>query len=1040
MAAPLDKSVVCPVLIGRVPYLEALNHLLKQVGGGREQTILIAGEAGIGKSRLVAETKIRAAQQDYLILQGNCFELDRSLPYAPLLDLLRTLFAAHFPAEISHFLGSTAPELVKLLPELTMLLPDLAPSSPLESEQEKRRLFQALLQFFIRLNALGRADHRPPLLLIIEDLHWSDDTSLEFLLYLARQITTQPILLLLTYRSDETHSRLTHFLAGLDREHLALEWVLSRLTSAEVDAMIQTIFELGRPVYPEFLEPIYTLTEGNPFFIEEVLKVLLAAGEIFYADGAWTRKPMGELHIPRSVQDAVQRRVEKLSPTAKRLLTFAAVAGQRFDFALLQQLTQHDEDELVQLLKELIAAQLIVEESAEQFAFRHALARQAIYTKLLARERKGLHRHIAETMERLYADSLDTHLADLAYHSYEAGVWPQALAYSLRAAEKAARLFAHNEALSHYERACASAEALHLPDQLAVIYEGMANVYALRGPFHSAVESYDRALSLAPTTEKRAALRAKIGRIYALAGDERGFEILYDALHELNPTTQTNELAVANAMLGRLHHYRGQYTQAIEFLERARQLAEPLDDAPTLGDIYAYLAGAYVQLARFDKSMDWARRGVMLGERKNYPLAAALGYEFLGMASFCLGNWPDTLVLAARARELGQRIGSPDHVAWAEFCHGVALYGKGDLLAAVAAARTAVEMAEEIGDGRLAVLARARLVLVEADAGAEEAARTDAELALARADELGQTYMQSEGRWGIAYLYLRREAYERAASFYEQYIEFLAGMDNRCMPLLLGADHAEAYCGAGRLDEAAQIVAEHLTIAREAQSRHYEAVARRVQGQIFTAQGLSDEAGQAFDEAIATFTELGSRLELGRAFYHCGRLRHILGHAEAAHVDWTRARALFQETGAKPMLWRTYVALGQLDQAQGRAEEAEAAFAAARTIVAELAADISDVALRSDFLQRTTSMIPHPQPISPRRAAKREFGGLTAREREVAALIAQGQSNHEIAEALVISHRTVESHASNILTKLGFSSRTQIVAWAIAKGLAKNTE
>jgi predicted ATPase len=110
--------------------------------------------------------------------------------------LLRTLFAAHFPAEISHFLDSTAPELIKLLPELTMLLPDLAPSSPLEPEQEKRRLFQALQQFFMRLTALGRADRRPPLLLIIEDLHWSDDTSLEFLLYLARQITTQPILLL----------------------------------------------------------------------------------------------------------------------------------------------------------------------------------------------------------------------------------------------------------------------------------------------------------------------------------------------------------------------------------------------------------------------------------------------------------------------------------------------------------------------------------------------------------------------------------------------------------------------------------------------------------------------------------------------------------------------------------------------------------------------------------------------------------------------------------------------------------------------------
>ncbi len=1044
MAASLDKSVVCPVLIGRTPYLETLNQLLEQVGSGRGLTILIAGEAGIGKSRLMAEMKTRAAQGDYLILQGNCFEPDRFLPYAPLLDALRTLFAACSPTEILYHIGSFAPELVKLLPELTTLLPDLTLSPALEPEQEKRRLFLALIQFFTHLAA------RQPTLVIIEDLHWSDDTSLEFLLYLARRIAAQPILLLLTYRSDDAqeHPALSHFLAEVDRERLASEWVLPRLSSVEVDTMIQTIFELGRPVFTEFLEPIYTLTEGNPFFIEEVLKALLAAGEIFYADGAWTRKPMGELHIPRSIKDAVQRRVEKLSLAARQVLTLAAVVGRRFDFALLQQLTQpidptqdmRDETELIYSIKELIAAQLVVEESVERFAFRHALTRQAIYASLLGRERMALHRTIAETLERVYSASVEARLADLAYHFYEARAWTPALAYSLRAAERAERLFAHNEALSHYERARASAEALHLSDPLAAIYEGMAEVYALRGPFHSAVEYFDHALSLALTTEKRAALRAKMGRIYALAGDERGFGFLHAALHELNPTTQTNELAVANAMLGRLHHYRGQYPLAIEFLERARQLAEPSDDASTLGDIYAYLAGAYVQLARFDKSMDWARRGVTLGERKNYPLAAALGYEFLGMASFCLGNWPDTLVFAARAREIGEKIGSLDHLAWAEFCQGVALYGKGDLPAAVAAARTAAETAVEIGDGRLAVLARARLVLVEADLGAEEAARTDAELALAYSGELGQTYMQSEGHWGTAYLHLRREAYELAAGFYEQYTEFLTGMDNRCMPLLLGADHAEAYWGAGRLEEAAQIIAEHLTIAREAQSRHYEAVARRVQGQIFMAQKLWNEAGQAFDEAIATLDSLGSRLELGRAFYYRGRLRHTLGHAEAARADWTQARTLFQETGARPMLWRTHLALGQLHQAQGHPEEAEVAFAEARTIVKELAADISDAILRSDFLQRTIPLIPRLQPLSPRRAAKREFGGLTTREREVATLIGQGKSNREIAEALVVSYRTVESHVGNILAKLGFTSRAQIIAWAIEKGLAKQSE
>ena len=256
------------------------------------------------------------------------------------------------------------------------------------------------------------------MLLVVEDLHWSDDLSLEFLQYLARGVAPHALAMLLTYRSDEVQPRLRHVLAQLDRERLAQEVTLTPLTREEVGAMLRATFALQRPLRAEFLEAIYSLTEGNPFFVEEVLKSLVAAGQIFYTDGGWERKSLEELHIPRSVQDAVQQRVEQLSMDAQQVLQLAAVAGRRFDFGLLQHLTRFDEQALLRLIKELIAAQLVVEESAEQFAFRHALTRQAIYTSMLARERQALHRQIAETLEQLYPDSLDAHLGDIAYHFY----------------------------------------------------------------------------------------------------------------------------------------------------------------------------------------------------------------------------------------------------------------------------------------------------------------------------------------------------------------------------------------------------------------------------------------------------------------------------------------------------------------------------------------------------------------------------------------------------------------------------------------------
>jgi predicted ATPase len=269
--------------------------------------------------------------------------------------------------------------------------------------------------------------------------------------------------------------------------------------------MLQAIFDLRRPVPTEFLEPIYTLTEGNPFFIEEVLKALVAAGDVFYADDGWTRKSMQELHIPLSVQEAVQRRTGQLRADARRLLTVAAVAGRRFDFALLQQVAGQEEDELLAVIKELVAAQLVVEETAEQFAFRHALTRQAVYAQLLGRERQAMHRIIGVAVEQLYPSALDpatssgeaAQVADLAYHFYEAGEWRKALDYARRAGEQAQSLYAPRAAVEQFTRALAAAHHLAQAPSLTPLYRLRGLAYDTLGEFEQARADLETALELA---------------------------------------------------------------------------------------------------------------------------------------------------------------------------------------------------------------------------------------------------------------------------------------------------------------------------------------------------------------------------------------------------------------------------------------------------------------------------------------------------------------------------------------------------------------
>src|SRR5713226_5919409 len=376
MEVQFAPPVICPVLIGRAHDLTTLHLLVDRAQSGQGQVALVSGEAGIGKSRLVAEVKTYAASHDFLLVQGSCFPTDHAIPYAPLLDLLRSFLTGHPSPLPAPEVKQVAQAFLPLLPDAGHVLVGTPPASMLpvlDPEQEKRRRFEILAHF------LTNPARTRPVLLVVEDLHWSDDTSLEFLHYLARRCSAHRLLLLLTYRSDEVRPVLRHFLAQLDRERLTQEILLVRLTRDEVEAMLRAIFALPRSAHVELADPLSTLTEGNPFFVEEILKSLMASGGIVYSNRSFQGKETRELHIPRSVQDAVQQRTDQLSESARRVLILAAVAGRRFDFALLQALTKHDEDHLLQLFKELMGAQLVIEESEEQFAFRHALTQQAVY-------------------------------------------------------------------------------------------------------------------------------------------------------------------------------------------------------------------------------------------------------------------------------------------------------------------------------------------------------------------------------------------------------------------------------------------------------------------------------------------------------------------------------------------------------------------------------------------------------------------------------------------------------------------------------------
>jgi len=1006
-----NKPIVCPVLIGRAADLTALHVLVDQAKRGEGQVVLISGEAGIGKSRLAAEAKTYATAQGFLLLQGQCFPTDRSCPYAPLLDLLRSHFATSSPEQVAKEMGSLASALSPLLPDLLPLPSDLPPLPPLAPEHEKRRLFASLAHLFLRPTT------KQPALLIVEDLHWSDQTSLDFLHSLARRCAASPLLVLLTYRSDEVHPSLSHFLAQLDRERLARECALAPLSRSEVSAMLYAIFALRRSVFtvPRFmqgdlLDAMYGLTEGNPFFIEELLKSLIEVGDIFYEQGRWERKELRELHIPRSVQDAVELRTAHLSESARQVLNLAAVAGRHFDFALLQELTQQDEAQLLRLIKELIAAQLVVEESAEQFAFRHALTRQAVYTQLLARERKALHRTIAETLERLYASSIEAHLAELASHYSLAGVWEQALAYGQRAGEQAQGLYAPQAATLHFTRALDAASHLSLTPA-ASLYRARGLAYETQGDFERARADHETALQLAHE-----------------ASDRQGqWQALLD--------------------LGLLWAGRD-YAQAGDYYQRALALARTMDDPAALAHSLNRLGNWYLNAEQPQEALRCHQEALATFQALSDRRGKASTLDFLGMASLLSGDLLQSAVYNQQAivlfRELDDRQRLISSLVTLMLCGGhyqndtevPAAVGFAELLHQ---GELALKIAGEIGQRSDEAYTLIHMAMCLGPRGEYARALEGAQRGLTIAEEIEHRQWVTAGHRTLGALYLDLLALSEAQQHLEQALALAQEIGSRFWTRIVSG-----FLALVSLAQHDVTRAESLLNAALGPDDPTQTVGQRLvwyaRAELALARNDLPLALHITDQLLASAANISEERVIPRLWKLRGEALVAL-HQEAEAEKMLRAAQDAAHTqGLRPSLWRIAIDLGKLYQAELRDEEAALAFATAQELIEDLAASIPDTSLRDHFLHKASELIPGQEPLSPRRAAKKAFGGLTEREREVAALIAQGKSNREIAEILVVNYRTIEKHIENILSKLGFASRAQIAVWAAEKGLGEKEQ
>ena len=451
---------------GRAEAFETLLMAWKETLEGSRRVVLVSGEPGIGKTRLVSELVRHAHEAGTSILWGRCDE-ELGSPFEPFAEALRH-YAHGVPVErLRAELGPLGGELTRLLPELSSRVPGLAAPLIGDPETERHRLFEAVSDF------LAEMSHTDPVILVLDDVHWADKPSLLLLRHVLRSSSPMRLLVLATYRDtdlDRTHP-LSDVLAHLRREPGVARLDLIGLDQSEVLALMEAqaghylneaAIDLARAVQHE--------TQGNPFFVGEVLLHLAESGAIVQRDGVWTSaKTLDEVGLPEGIREVVGRRLSLLSDAANKALAVGAVIGAEFDLVTIEAAGGPQGDELFDALDEAVRRSIVREipGTVGRYTFSHALVRSALYEELTTNRRVRMHWQVGIAIEARFQHQLDAHLDELAYHLTEgalAGDPLKAVDYGRRAGERADAELAFEDAARHYERALGTFELVAAPD------------------------------------------------------------------------------------------------------------------------------------------------------------------------------------------------------------------------------------------------------------------------------------------------------------------------------------------------------------------------------------------------------------------------------------------------------------------------------------------------------------------------------------------------------------------------------------------------
>jgi len=895
---------------------EELNILRKAVDRairGEGGVIFLKGEAGIGKTRLARELATYARLCGMQVLSGRCpalFAMDGTPPYIIWKEVIKNYSEISSPEQLFRLMEFYPSEVLKLVPELKLKLGYIPESLTISREHERERLFEAVSQFVANISK------EAPFLILIDDLQWTDQSSLLLLHYLARGVFKESLLILGAYREaeiDEKHP-LSGVLTEFIRERLLHSISLKRLSSDDVSEMIRWILEQDN-IPSDFCEMVYIKTRGNPFFVEEIIKSLKEEDIIYREGDRWNFREVSRIEFPDTVKTVIRNRISRLDDECQHLLMMASFIGQDFTFEVLCEFVGYDEDKLLELLERILTTGLVKERvirGEDVYSFTDIIVRDVFHEEVSRLRYKKLHGDVGRALEKVYAETIDEHLGELALHFFASGDKEKALNYYLKAGEKSAKVYANSEAVSYFQSALRILEEKEVESlERGCIVEELGDIKRIVGDLDACLKYWSDALLLWKKLEERgkvSRLHRKMANVHwSLMGDMKKARGHHEkALEILETDAESVELAMLYDDIARMYFNSGDLDKALPLTKKALKLGEKLDVPEIIAKSLLNLGFYEWHIGDIKKSIEYKEKALEIALDNEYVETALRAYFSIGR-SFEIEEPERCLEYYEKGLALAKKVGHISMISSYDIQLAGFYYSIGNMDNAVSLEEESVLLCRKAGNKPLLSFALAWLGFYYQILGEWDKSEQYCNEALSPSQRPEEFLFFSSIYFCLGYLYFDKGEYGKAREFFDKFLKALEKSGSKIMWKYMSWGAIWTYIELGEIEKSTILIDKLHELALERDDKEPFAIADALRGMIFRTQKKWNKSIEHFEKSLNLYEALSAKFYGDYMFAKlvlCEYARVYLerdqeGDRKKAQNLLNQALEIFQKFGAK---------------------------------------------------------------------------------------------------------------------------------------------